>query len=88
MFKASGIRLSEMPRIRYYPDDPDRSDLDLDSRQIRIRGKGGKERTVKIDKEAARRVDRYLRVRPRAGRISGQAHYRPEYQCGPPGPAP
>ena len=87
VFKASGIRLSEMPRIRYYPDDPDRSDLDLDSRQIRIRGKGGKERTVKIDKEAARRVGRYLRVRPRAGRISGQAHYRPEYQCGPPGPA-
>ena len=49
VFKASGIRMSEMAGIRYYPDDPDRSDLDLDSRQIRIRGKGGKERTVKID---------------------------------------
>lgn len=64
VFKATGIRLSEMAGIRYYPDDPDRSDLDLDSRQIRIRGKGGKERTVKIDYEAARRVDQYLRVRP------------------------
>jgi site-specific recombinase XerD len=64
VFKATGIRLSEMAGIRYDPDDPDRSDLDLESRQIRIRGKGGKERTVKIDYEAARRVDRYLRVRP------------------------
>ena len=64
VFKATGIRLSEMAGIRYYPDDHDRSDLDLDSRQIRIRGKGGKERTVRIDYEAARRVDRYLRVRP------------------------
>ena len=36
VFKATGIRLSEMAGIRYYPDDPDRSDLDLDSRQIRM----------------------------------------------------
>ncbi len=64
VFKASGIRLAEMAGIRYYPDDPDRSDLDLETRQIRIRGKGGKERIVRIDCEAARRVDRYLRVRP------------------------
>jgi len=42
-----------------------------------VRGKGGKERTVKIDYEAARRVDRYLRVRPRAGRISGQGALPP-----------
>src|SRR3974390_1198241 len=31
--------------------------------EIRVRGKGGRDRTVKIDHEAARRVDRYLRVR-------------------------
>jgi integrase len=33
--------------------------------EIKVRGKGGKDRTVKIDHEAARRVDRYLRVRAR-----------------------
>jgi site-specific recombinase XerC len=49
VFQATGIRLSEMAGIRYYLDDPDRSDLDLETRQIKIRGKGGKERTVKID---------------------------------------
>jgi integrase/recombinase XerD len=63
VFKATGIRLAELAGIRYYPDDPDRTDLDLGTRQIKIRGKSGKERTVKIDYEAARRVDRYLRVR-------------------------
>jgi site-specific recombinase XerD len=64
VFKATGIRLAEMAGIGYAPDDPDRSDLDLESRQIKIWGKGGKERIVKISHEAARRVDRYLRVRP------------------------
>jgi hypothetical protein len=28
-----------------------------------VRGKGGRDRIVRIDHEAARRVDRYLRVR-------------------------
>ena len=59
------------------PDDPDRSDLDLETRQIKIRGKGGKERTVKIDYEAARRVDRYLRVRARYAQA-----YRPRLWLG------
>jgi integrase/recombinase XerD len=56
VFRASGIRLSELAGIRC-------GDLDLETREIKVLGKGGKERTVKIDYEAARRVDRYLRVR-------------------------
>ena len=51
--------------IRYHSDDPARSDLDLHGREIRIRGKGGTARTVKIGHQAARSLDRYLRVRAR-----------------------
>jgi site-specific recombinase XerD len=70
VLRATGIRLAELAGIRYDPGDPRRSDLDLERREIRVRGKGGKDRTVKIDHEAARRVDRYLRVRAR----QDQAH--------------
>src|ERR1035438_834649 len=65
VFRATGIRLAELAGIRYDPGDPGRSDLDLERREIKVRGKGGKDRTVRIDHEAARRVDRYLRVRAR-----------------------
>jgi integrase len=65
VFRATGIRLAELAGICYDPDDPDRSDLDLERREIHVRGKGGKDRTVRIDHEAALRVDRYLRVRAR-----------------------
>jgi integrase len=62
---VTGVRLAELARIRYDPGDPGRGDLDLERREIKVRGKGGKDRTVRIDHEAARRVDRYLRVRAR-----------------------
>jgi site-specific recombinase XerD len=65
VFRATGIRLAELAGIRYDPGDPRRSGLDLERREIRVRGKGGRDRTVRIDHEAARRVDRYLRVRAR-----------------------
>ena len=62
---ATGIRLSEMAGICCHPGDPARSDLDLQARQIRIRGKGRTARTVKISHQAARSLDRYLRARAR-----------------------
>src|SRR6204780_2736207 len=62
---ATGIRLSELAGIRYHPGDPARNDLDLHAREIRIRGKGGTARTVKIGHQAARSLDRYLRARNR-----------------------
>ena len=65
VFRATGIRLAELAGIRYAPDDPRRSDLDLEHREIHVRGKGGRDRTVKIDHQAARALDRYLRVRAR-----------------------
>jgi site-specific recombinase XerD len=63
VFRATGIRLAELAGIRYHPDDPSWSDVDLQRREIYIRGKRGKDRIVRIDHEAARRVDRNLRVR-------------------------
>jgi site-specific recombinase XerD len=65
VFTATGIRLSELAGIRYHPDDLARSDLDLHAREIRIRGKGGTARTVKIGHQAARSLDRYIRARAR-----------------------
>ena len=62
---ATGIRLSELAGIRCHPGDPARSDLDLQAREIRIRGKGRTARTVKISHQAARSLDRYLRARAR-----------------------
>jgi site-specific recombinase XerD len=65
VLKASGIRLAELAGIRYDPHDPRRGDLDLWQREITVRGKGGRPRIVKISHDAARAVDRYLRVRAR-----------------------
>ena len=63
VFEATGIRLSELAGIRYDPGDPERSDLDLYGREIRVFGKGGRPRIVTISYEAARSLDRYLRAR-------------------------
>ena len=65
MFKATGIRLSELAGLRYDPGDPRRSDIDLWQREITVRGKGGKPRIVRIGHQAARSLDRYLRARTR-----------------------
>jgi site-specific recombinase XerD len=74
VFRATGIRLSELAGIRYDPDDPQRSDVDLWRREIRVRGKGGQPRVVRISHETARDLDRYIRARSghdRAYRSSG-----------------
>src|ERR1700678_2167357 len=60
---ATGIRRSEVAGIRCDPGDPAHNDLDLAGREIRVRGKAGRERIVKIGYQAARSVDRYLRAR-------------------------
>jgi site-specific recombinase XerD len=58
VFTATGIRLSELAGLRC-------SDVDLWQREISLRGKGGKDRIVKIGHQAARSLDRYLRARSR-----------------------
>lgn len=63
LFKATGIRLSEMAGICYDPEHPERGDIDLERRELRVTGKGRKERMVRFGYNAARAVDRYLRLR-------------------------
>jgi integrase/recombinase XerD len=65
LFKATGIRLAELAGLRYDPGDPRRSDIDLWQREITVRGKGGKDRIVKIGRQTALNLDRYLRARAR-----------------------
>ena len=65
VFKATGIRLAELAGLRYDPGDPRRSDIDLWQREITVRGKGGKDRIVRIGHQAARSLDRYIRARSR-----------------------
>jgi integrase/recombinase XerD len=74
---ATGIRAGELAGIRYDPLDPRCSDLDLWAREITVRGKGGKTRVVRIGHEAARALDRYMRVRSRHGQA-----WRPELWLG------
>ena len=62
---ASGIRLSELAGIRYDPQNPLRSDIDVWQREITVVGKGGRPRIVRIGYDAARAVDRYVRARAR-----------------------
>ena len=58
VFTATGIRLSELAGLRC-------SDIDLWQREITVRGKGGKDRIVRIGHQAARSLDRYQRARSR-----------------------
>ena len=59
--RGSGCRSSRASAITL--TIPGRSDIDLWQREITVRGKGGKTRTVKISYGAVRSLDRYLRVR-------------------------
>jgi integrase/recombinase XerD len=68
LFKATGIRLPEMASITYDPDHPERGDLNMEDRGVLIHGKGRKERLVKFTYDAARAIDRYLRVRSKHAR--------------------
>lgn len=58
LFYSSGLRLSELAGA-------DLKDLDLLSNQIRVRGKGRKERIVPVGRQAERAIRRYLEDRER-----------------------
>jgi integrase/recombinase XerD len=65
VFQATGIRLAELAGLLYHAGDPRDSDIDLWQREITVRGKGGKDRIVRIGPQAARSLDRYIRARSR-----------------------
>lgn len=58
LFSNTGARLSEIANLRV-------SDVDLTTDSVRLHGKGGKERRVRIGAKTARAVSRYLRARTR-----------------------
>ncbi len=58
LFYSCGLRLSELRGI-------DQSDIDLLSLQVKVRGKGRKERIVPVGEHAQRAVRNYLAVRDR-----------------------
>jgi site-specific recombinase XerC len=72
VFTATGIGLAELAGIRCHPGDPARSDLDLQGREIRIRGKGGTARTrirlataSRLRRRLSRRVNYHTELNPR-----------------------
>jgi site-specific recombinase XerC len=65
VFTTTGIRLSELAGLRYDPDDPRCRDIALWQREITVRGKGGKTRTVKIG----------LRGRAEPGPVPGKSSF-------------
>jgi site-specific recombinase XerD len=77
VFRATGIRLAELAGLRYSPGQPRAGDVDLLAREITVTGKGRKARTVKMDRDAARSLDRYIRARSRHAQA-----WRPELWLG------
>ena len=84
LFYASGLRLSELV-------DLDLEDVNLSSRVVRVRGKGGKERLVPFGRSAAEAVQRDARrsdepgpdaAARSAGRRRGAASRRPRRDDG------
>lgn len=63
LFVDTGVRLEGMAGLRYNPDDPRSSDVDLRSRVVRITAKGRRELVLPIGSSAARDIDRYIRIR-------------------------
>lgn len=63
VFIDTGARLSEVTNLRWDPSDDANNDVDLDRGELRVLGKGRRERTVGIGKKTVRALDRYLRKR-------------------------
>jgi site-specific recombinase XerD len=63
LFLDTGMRLEGMSGLRYIADNPERSDVDLRSRVVRITAKGRRELVLPIGAKLARDLDRHIRVR-------------------------
>lgn len=63
VFIDTGVRLSEVAGLRYHPEDPERSDVDLDQAVLYVVGKGARPRIVPIGTKTGQAMDRYLRAR-------------------------
>lgn len=63
IFIDNGARVSGLANVRYTPRDDKTNDVDLKSRRLRIRLKGGDELWVPLGAKASAALDRYLRAR-------------------------
>ena len=63
VFIDTGGRLSEIANLRWVPTDETQNDVDLDSGQLRVFGKGRRERILSFGRKTVRALDRYLRLR-------------------------
>jgi site-specific recombinase XerD len=61
-FMDNGVRVSGLAGLRY---DPDKNDVFLGEKRLRIRLKGGDEIWVPVGKKARAALDRYVRARAR-----------------------
>lgn len=68
-------RLSELAGICYDPGDLRRSGVDLWQREITVRGKGGRDRIVRVGHQTARSLERYIRARSRHSQVRGACPY-------------
>lgn len=59
----TGLRLSEIAGLKWHPFDRELSDVDLDSRELLVLGKGGRQRRAWIGVNATKDLDRYIRAR-------------------------
>ena len=63
VFLSTGARLSEVTNLRYTPENPEKHDIDLDARIMRVMGKGRRERLSRLTPKTIAALDRYLRAR-------------------------
>lgn len=65
VFIDTGARRSEVANLRWAPDEPEANDVDLELGQLRLIGKGRRERLVAVGRQTVRALDRYLPLRDR-----------------------
>lgn len=63
LFISTGARKSEISELRYSDSDPDLSDINLETSQALLRGKGDRDRITDLTPRSVRALDRYLRIR-------------------------
>ncbi len=63
VFIDTGARLAEITNLRWNPKDETSNDVDLNRGQLRVLGKGRRERLLSIGRKTVRALDRYLRRR-------------------------
>jgi site-specific recombinase XerD len=63
VFVNTGCRRAEVSGLRWTPDNDATNDVELDSRTLRVIGKGRRERWVRLDHRTVQALDRYLVAR-------------------------